>query len=100
VGDGVYIIVKSDVEVVREESGKGEIVIAKQGPGECIGEIALISKAPRTATVRTFTRVDAVTIERGAFTALLVHVAPLRKIFEQVMQERVERSKERSGATE
>lgn len=99
-GDRVYIIVKGEVEVVGEEPGKGEIVFAKQGPGECFGEIALISNAPRTATVRTLTSVDAVTIERGAFTALLAHFTPLRKIFEQVMQERLERTKERLGTTE
>jgi NADH dehydrogenase len=100
VGDRVYIIVKGEVEVVQDEPGKGEIVIAKQGPGECFGEIALISNAPRTATVRTVTGVDAVTIERGAFTALLAHFAPLRKIFEQVMRERLDRTKERLGAAE
>ncbi len=99
-GDRVYIIVKGEVEVVREEPGKGENVLAKQGPGECFGEIALISNAPRTATVRTVTSVDAVTIERGAFTALLAHFAPLRKIFEQAMQERLERTRERLGTTE
>ena len=98
-GDRVYVIVKGEVEVVREEPGKGEIVLRKQGPGEYFGEIALISNAPRTATVRTLTGVDALTIERGAFIALLAHLPPLRKIFEQVMQERLERTTERWGST-
>jgi len=98
-GDRVYVIVKGEVEVVREEPGKGEIVLRKQGPGEYFGEIALISNAPRTATVRTLTGVDALTIERGAFIALLAHLPPLRKIFEQVMQERLERTTERWGTT-
>ena len=98
-GDRVYVIVKGEVEVVREEPGKGEIVLRKQGPGEYFGEIALISNAPRTATVRTLTGVDALTIERGAFIALLAHLPPLRKIFEQVMQERLERTEEHLGTT-
>jgi len=98
-GDRVYVIVKGEVEVLREEPGKGEIVLRKQGPGEYFGEIALISNAPRTATVRTLTGVDALTIERGAFIALLAHLPPLRKIFEQVMQERLERTTERWGTT-
>ena len=99
-GDRVYIIMNGEVEVVREEPGKGEIVFRKQGPGEWFGELALISNAPRSATVRTLTDVDLLTIERGAFMALVDHLPPVRKIFEQMAQERRERTKELLGTTE
>lgn len=99
-GDKVYIIMKGEVEVVRDEPGKGEIVFRKQGSGECFGELALISNAPRSATVRTLTGVDTLTIERGAFNTLMAGFPPLRKIFEQMSQERLERDKERLGITE
>lgn len=94
-GDKVYIIMKGEVEVVREEPGKGEILLTKQGPGDCFGELALLSNTPRTATVRTVTAVDALTIDRGAFNSLLAGFTPLRKIFEQMSQERLKRDKER-----
>ncbi|MFQ5799578.1 MAG: cyclic nucleotide-binding domain-containing protein, partial [Bacteroidota bacterium] len=94
-GDKVYIIMKGEVEVVREEPGKGEVLLTKQGPGDCFGELALLSNAPRSATVRTVTAVDALTIDRGAFNSLLAGFAPLRKIFEQMSQERLERDKAR-----
>lgn len=99
-GDKVYIIMKGEVEVVREEPGKGEIVFRKQGSGECFGELALISNAPRSATVRTLTGVDTLTIERGAFNTLMAGFPPLRKIFEQMSQERLEGDKERLGIPE
>ncbi len=99
-GDRVYIIVKGEVEVVREEPGRGEILLAKLGPTEYFGEMALISNALRMATVRTLTSVDVLTVERGAFVSLLAHLPPLQKIFEQVIQERRKMTKGRLATTE
>ncbi len=99
-GDKVYIIMKGEVEIVREEPGKGEILLTKQGKGDCFGELALLSNTPRTATVRTVTALDALTIDRAAFKSLLAGFTPLRKIFEQMSQERLKRDKERFGIPE
>jgi NADH dehydrogenase len=96
-GDRVYIIMKGEVEIVGEQSGKGEVIFRTQGPGECFGELALISNAPRTATVRTLTSVNLLSMERGAFMAFVDHLPPVRKIFEQMAQERLERTKELLG---
>jgi CRP-like cAMP-binding protein len=98
-GDKVYIVVKGEVEVWRAEAGKPETSLAKLGPGECFGEMALLGNAPRMATVRTLTGVDVLTVERAAFGALLAHLPPLRKIFEQVVQERREMAKGRLGTS-
>jgi NADH:ubiquinone reductase (H+-translocating) len=97
-GDRVYIIMKGEVEVVGEQPGKGEVIFRTQGPGECFGELALISNAPRTATVRTLTSVNLLSMERGAFMAFVDHLPPVRKIFDQMAQERLERTKELLGA--
>ena len=99
-GDKVYIIMKGEVEVVRELPGRPDIVLAKLGPGEHFGEMALISNKPRMATMRCVTPVDALIIERGAFAALLEHLPPLRKIFEQVIQERREVTTGHLGTSE
>jgi len=97
-GDRVYIIMKGEVEIVGEQPGKGEVIFRTQGPGECFGELALISNAPRTATVRTLTSVNLLSMERGAFMAFVDHLPPVRKIFDQMAQERLERTKELLGA--
>jgi CRP-like cAMP-binding protein len=39
-------------------------------PGECFGEIALLAKLPRTATVRCVTPVDLLVLPRDQFAAL------------------------------
>lgn len=88
-GDRLYIIVDGEVEVVKEELGKGETTLARRGPGECFGEMALVSDTPRTATVRSRTSLNVLTMDREAFHALFVHLPPLRKLFQQLIEQRI-----------
>lgn len=52
-GDGLYLVISGEVEIFR--SGK-QTPIATLGVGDCFGEMALIDKEHRSATVRA--RVD------------------------------------------
>jgi NADH dehydrogenase len=83
-GDRLYVIVDGQVEVV-----KGETVLGQLGPGECFGEMALVSDSPRNATVKSRGSVNVLTVDREAFHALFTHLPPLRKLFEQIMDERL-----------
>jgi len=83
-GDRLYIVVDGQVEVV-----KGETVLGQLGPGECFGEMALVSDSPRNATVKSRGSVNVLTVDREAFHALFTHLPPLRKLFEQIMEERL-----------
>lgn len=88
-GDRVYIIVKGKAEVVRARkdatgtSGGGEDKLAELGPGQYFGEMALLSRAPRNATIRCIQAMDVLSIEKGDFTALITHLDEMRKGFEQ-----------------
>ncbi len=82
-GDRLYVVVDGRVEVV-----KGDTVLGNLGPGECFGEMALVSDSPRNATVKSRSSVNVLTVDRDAFHALFTHLPPLKKLFEQIMEER------------
>ena len=65
-GREFFVIVSGEVEVRR----KGRKV-ATLGPGDFVGEMALLSKAPRNATVTAVTAVDVLVITDRAFVDLL-----------------------------
>ena len=88
VGDKLYIVVHGEVEVVGEETGKGETIIAKLGVGDCFGEMALVRDDRRMATIRSRTGVSLISLDRQGFQALFTNLTPLRKMFEQMVEER------------
>ena len=61
-----FVIVEGEATVTRAGSE-----VATLGPGDWAGEIALISDAPRTASVVARTPVVVLVITRGSFLALL-----------------------------
>ena len=65
-GDDLMILVKGMVAVERD----GEKV-NKLGPGEFFGEIALIERGPRTATVTTETACRLLVLNHRSFHALM-----------------------------
>ena len=89
-GDRLYIVVDGEVEVVKEEPGKEEVSLARLGPGECFGEMALVSDLPRMATVRCRTSVNVLTVDRDGFNALFAHLPPLRGFFQQLVNQRLQ----------
>jgi NTE family protein len=48
-GDEFVVVVSGELSVLR--GGDDEAVVARLGPGECLGEIALLLDEPRSATV-------------------------------------------------
>jgi CRP-like cAMP-binding protein len=72
VGREFLILLEGQVEVVRD--GK---IIAVRGPGDFIGEIALLDNRPRTATVTARTDVVVEALNRGEFASLLAKAPEL-----------------------
>lgn len=65
-GDSFFVLVKGSAEV-----RKGNRQVATLGAGDFAGEIALLTDAPRTATVRTTSPVTALQATRKGFSELL-----------------------------
>jgi signal transduction histidine kinase len=69
-GGSLYIIADGEFEVTKKSSGQ-EMVLAVRGPGEVIGEMSLLDKAPRSASVRALKETHAILISNEAVHQLL-----------------------------
>ena len=87
-GDLMYVMIDGEVEVVQQQAEGGERVVATLTQGEWFGEMALCNEEPRSATVRTLTNVNVLSVDRRTFQTLVAHLAPLRDAFARLMQHR------------
>ncbi|HLO16736.1 MAG TPA: cyclic nucleotide-binding domain-containing protein, partial [Anaerolineales bacterium] len=70
VGDMMFIIASGEVRVIVSK-GQKEVELARRQAGEFIGEMALISKEPRSTTVVAMGNVHALCIDQKSFESLL-----------------------------
>jgi CRP-like cAMP-binding protein len=89
-GDTCHVIVSGEVEVLVPDGLGNDIVVSKLGKGDFFGEIALIKRVPRTATVRTTKPTKLVTLTHRSLS-LLNHRAPnVLDILTDIAQRRLE----------
>jgi CRP/FNR family transcriptional regulator, cyclic AMP receptor protein len=83
-GREFFVLLEGDVMVVKD--GKQ---LQQRGPGDFFGEIALVSKVPRTATVTTTTPVRMLVVTDRDFRHLLETSPDLQRKVLQVLADRV-----------
>ena len=71
-GDALYIVRAGRMEIVDEAAGT---TIREIGRGDAVGELALLTGAPRAASVRAARAVDLLAVYRADFEELL-HASP------------------------
>ena len=69
-GDLMYIIQKGRVKVTKNISGK-EQVLAILGKGEFFGEMAIVNKVRRTATITALDQVQLLSFNRAGFLSMI-----------------------------
>ncbi len=69
-GDSAYVVIKGEFEV-QKQSGQSLIKIDVRNPGDVVGEMALLSRAPRNATVISKTDSETLCISQEVFENLL-----------------------------
>jgi CRP/FNR family transcriptional regulator/CRP/FNR family cyclic AMP-dependent transcriptional regulator len=69
-GDEMFIVRDGLVEVTVGEAGEGPRTVVNLGTGQVVGEMALVDRGPRSATVRCVTDATLNVIERDAFEKL------------------------------
>ncbi len=83
-GREFVVLIEGTADVER-----GGRPVASIGPGDFVGEIALIAKAPRNATVTTTSPVRALVITDRAFRLLLEHSPQIQNGVLTVLAERL-----------
>jgi CRP-like cAMP-binding protein len=73
--------------VWREADGRVR-PLARLGPGDWFGEMALLNQTTRGATVRCVEAMDALSLPKRDFTVLAANLPELRESFERVMAAR------------
>jgi NADH dehydrogenase len=87
-GDWLYVVTDGEVEVLKAVSGHTEQALRRLGPGECFGEIALVSDSARSATVRAVSPTSVLAVDREAFQAMFASLPPLKGFVEQLIASR------------
>jgi NTE family protein len=73
-GDAMYVVRAGRLEVVDETTGA---VIRELGRGDSLGELALLTASPRSASVRAARTTDVIDIDQADFEELLESSPPL-----------------------
>lgn len=92
-GDCLHMIRKGSVTVSRK-IGDHDIVLAYVPAGNYVGEMAILTSAPRSATVRAAVATETIRLEGQAFMALLSRAPDLRQEIEATFQTRVQQNLE------
>ena len=81
--EDMFVIVDGELTVTKKGADR-EVTLASLGPGEVVGEIALLDNAPRTASVTTATRATLIRIPANAFEDLIEDSRVVRRMFRTV----------------
>lgn len=88
-GRHLYVLKAGSVEVSRSRPDGTAEVLRQLHPGEAFGEMALLRRAPRNATIRALTAVEVYKMSPGNFAALYANLPGLRDHFNSLMESRL-----------
>lgn len=79
--DAYFVIGSGRARVLTSGADGLEVPLGILGPGDAFGEVALVEQAPRSASVRASTQLEAWRLDRSVFVALLALHPTLRDSF-------------------
>jgi CRP-like cAMP-binding protein len=77
--DKVFLIDEGEVEFVRDDPERGSIPLARLGPSDHFGELALLGEVPYQSTARAVTDVKLLTIHKSHFDVIYARMPRLRQ---------------------
>ncbi len=88
-GDAMYLVRAGRLEVV---AGPSEVVVRELGRGDALGELALLTSSPRSASVRAARASDLLVIDREHFEELLQSSPALSRSLNRILGEQLRTS--------
>lgn len=96
--DAAYLIIEGDVEIVLETPA-GQFTVATLGANDIVGDMGILSNAPRAATVRAKDRVIALRISKEPFMRMVREFPSMAVSIMQELAQRLEATnRQLSGA--
>jgi CRP-like cAMP-binding protein len=90
-GNRLYIVKRGVLEILAAQADGGEAVpIAYLGPGEVLGELALLTGSPRSASVRSPQHAELFTVDKPVFMDLMETLPAFARNLCIVLARRVE----------
>lgn len=75
-GDNAYVIDSGLLEISRRAGATADMIIGTAGPGEMVGEMALIDNQPRSATAKALKPTVLTVVPKDYFDAALASADP------------------------
>ncbi len=97
--DGLYLIRKGSVTVSRKISGN-EVVLSYVAAGNYVGEMALMSNAARSATIRAAVPTEAILLEAGRFIEVMASHDTVRGRIDSKLLDRMRMNQAMESSTE
>lgn len=89
-GENMYIVVSGDLEILMAPDTDNELILNRVPQGEYIGEMSLVTGAPRTASVRAHGDVVLLSMSRSQLMDLLHEHPQLASTMVHVLSQRLD----------
>ncbi len=99
VADCLHLVRSGSVAVLRQLGGR-DVVTSYVAAGNYVGEIGLLGRTRRTASVRANVATETVSIDAAAFDQLLARNAALRERIQDTIRERLAANARMQGQTQ
>jgi CRP-like cAMP-binding protein len=87
-GQGLFVVLSGELEVVAKNDAGVEVPLARLDTGDIFGEMSLITEQPTSATVRAVSRTALLFLARTYVERLTAHIPEVRDYFESVALQR------------
>ena len=77
-GEGLFLVLKGEVEVTKKDGGGEKVLLAKLKEGDVFGEISLLQDLPTTATVRALNNGECLVLPRREFNSTMARHPELK----------------------